>query len=65
MSNTDIFAKLHDNTLKATVADSIYDQIVVSLTAGTDTINLYVSKEDIEHLFGALNNYLEVKWLNA
>jgi serine kinase of HPr protein (carbohydrate metabolism regulator) len=41
------------------VRDGIYDQVTLIIKQGGDSVNLFLSLEQVEQMFGKINNYLQ------
>jgi hypothetical protein len=61
--NTDMFAAIeaqyHNEVLEVRVTDTIYDQVTLTFSQAGDTVNINLSLEQIEQVFGKINNYLQ------
>lgn len=55
-------AQYHNQELSARISDGYSDgQIALTIEQGTDKVNLFVNREQLDLLFGTINSYLESK----
>lgn len=43
------------------ISDTVYEQTSITLSQDNDTVRLYLNREQLEQLFGKINNYFEDK----
>ena len=64
MAELNMFAKLameshNPAPFKVDVSETIYDQHRVNIVGDGVSVNLYLSMEQLEQVFGTINNYFE------
>jgi hypothetical protein len=68
MADMNVFSALHGNTISARIQDGYINsetEVSLSIRTGQDTVTLFISNNDLDTLFGTINNYLESKVVNA